>query len=351
MSEELKSFKFDFSGFDVDFSSFKFDGFDEELKGKYDSFTPGSLRDIYITPPFSVLEIKSGAWAKRKQIWNPMLRSGEGRKENLLTEGLRQLAKASGANLTGTSIFDPVLCETLYHWFCPPNGKVIDPFAGGSTRGMIASFMERTYVGVDVSQEQIDADEKCFKNLKNMTTLQGNALERPEWICADARDILKVAGDKGPFDFLISCPPYFDLEQYSDDERDLSNLSWEDFLTAYRQIYRDAVSLLNDDTFAVVVVGEVRNNKSKNGKYVNLVSETINALTHAGTDYYNEIILVNSFTTAGLRARTIFGPTRKVVKVHQNVLVFVKGDARKAASKMSNEVDWFKDVDEDEDNS
>jgi hypothetical protein len=32
---------------------------------------------------------------------------------------------------SGTSIFDPVLCEIAYRWFCPQGGTVLDPFAGG----------------------------------------------------------------------------------------------------------------------------------------------------------------------------------------------------------------------------
>ena len=216
---------------------------------------------------------------------------------------------------------------------------------------MIASFLERDYTGVDISKAQIEANEKCFSKLQKMTTLKGNELKEPNWICADAKDILSVAHDNAPYDFLISCPPYFDLEQYSDDENDLSNLTWNEFQTAYRQIFKDAVRMLNNDSFAAVVIGEVRNKKDRNGQYLNLVGETITALTEAGTEYYNEMILVTSFASAALRARRHFVPSRKVVKVHQNVLVFVKGDAKKAASKMSNDVDWFKDVEEDEDNS
>ena len=32
--------------------------------------------------------------------------------------------------ITGTSIFDPVLCELAYRWFCPPGGLVLDPSRG-----------------------------------------------------------------------------------------------------------------------------------------------------------------------------------------------------------------------------
>ena len=36
--------------------------------------------------------------------------------------------------MNGTSIFDPVLCELAYRWFCPPGGVVLDPF--GLTPGL-----------------------------------------------------------------------------------------------------------------------------------------------------------------------------------------------------------------------
>lgn len=43
--------------------------------------------------------------------------------------------------LSGVSKFDPTVCETLLRWFCPKNGLVLDPFAGGVTRGAVAALM------------------------------------------------------------------------------------------------------------------------------------------------------------------------------------------------------------------
>src|SRR5690625_3376786 len=60
---------------------------------------------------------------------------------------------------TGTSIFDPVLCEIAYRWFSPPEGVVLDPFAGGSVRGIIASRLGREYVGIELRAEQVEATE------------------------------------------------------------------------------------------------------------------------------------------------------------------------------------------------
>ena len=90
------------------------------------------------------------------------------------------------------SVFDPVLTEILFHWFCTKDGKVLDPFAGGIECGAVMAFTGRDYYGVDIREEQIAA------NLRRLS--------------------------------LIS-PPYYDLERYSDDSRDISNMTYEGFIS------------------------------------------------------------------------------------------------------------------------
>ena len=55
--------------------------------------------------------------------------------------------------MNATSIFDPVLCEIAYRWFSPEHGTVLDPFAGGSVRGIVASKLKRQYIGHELRQE------------------------------------------------------------------------------------------------------------------------------------------------------------------------------------------------------
>lgn len=59
----------------------------------------------------------------------------------------------------GVSIFDPVLTELAYRWFSPPGGHVLDPFAGGSVRGIVASALGRPYTGVELRPEQVAANQ------------------------------------------------------------------------------------------------------------------------------------------------------------------------------------------------
>ena len=121
---------------------------------------------------------------------------------------------------------------------------------------------------------------------------------------------------------------------YSDDPADISNNTYDAFLGPYRDIIARSVKVLNDDNFIVWVVANYREKKG-DGRMTDFVGDTIRAFQDAGAKYYNDVILINSVGSGAMRANTSFvRGSRKMVKMHQNVLVFVKGDAKKAAAKL-----------------
>lgn len=188
---------------------------------------------------------------------------------------------------------------------------VFDPFSGGAVRGLMASLLNYNYIGIDLSAEQIEANKKRALELGLKAT----------WICDDALNLDKYI-QHNTVDLIFTCPPYGDLEQYTDDPRDLSNMDYEAFKTAYTRIIGLSLDKLRDNRFAVVVVGDFRD---KQGFYRGFVADTIKAFELHGAKLYNEAILLNSIGTASMRASNSF-VNRKLVKVHQNVLVFYKGD-------------------------
>ena len=331
--EELSNF---------DMGLFGFEELEKELSSSWDkdAGVSGSLAEKYIVPPFSVLDSRQGYWKDRKEVWHEIVKSGEGRAENLLGGGLQELAENTGGKLTGTSIFDPVLAEILLTWFCPAGGKVIDPFAGGSVRGLVSTMLGNEYTGVDLSQKQIDANNDNYNEIAEMLDFNGNPLKKPNWICGDSSNIDVLV--EGKYDFLLTCPPYADLEVYSDDERDLSNMKYPDFKKAYFNIIKKSVEKLNDNAFMAIVVGDVRDKK---GYYYNFVSDTITAFLKAGAKYYNECILINNAATLALRVGKQFSAGRKVGKTHQNVLIFVKGNEKKIELKPY-DYDFSMDIEE-----
>lgn len=316
-----------------------------------------SLDNDFIVPPLSIISTRDGRWNERAQRWKGIgVRSEVGRDSNLTyadsaqSPGYykfknaleRQLGRkvsheeakeamiASGKKmLAGTSIFDPALCEVLYTWFCPKGGTtIIDPFAGGSVRGIVASRLGYRYIGNDLRPEQIQANQK---NADEIFSRIGEPLYRPTWTCGDSTNIKTILQEQGihldgGFDMIFSCPPYADLEVYSDNERDISNMSYDDFLQAYRNIIKETCSMLKDNRFAVFVVSEVRNKNSKKSFFRGFVQDTIQAFEDSGVYYYNHIILANQVASAATRCRKFMNSTRKITRVHQDVLVFYKGD-------------------------
>ena len=526
----------------------------------------GRLRELYVEPPFSVLDARQGTWRQRKSDWKDLgIRSEVGRVDGLAYgTALAQrrsiyAGKDPSSEMSGTSIFDPVLCELMYRWFCPPGGSVLDPFAGGTVRGVVAAFLGLQYTGVDLRQEQIDANVKQWEEIRpdatpelsrlgnlrvvshagqvggtkrvvisrlmadrwsedtfvyatpafgfaqialaaackehgrrcvlfvakrkelhrytraavslgaevhevkqgylsnvqakarvfcedtngarllpfgfycsefvseladlarqsvseqpvNVWCVAGSGvltralqtawpdaahhavrigkadcdvgcataytaeekyedaaklpppfpshpnydakawqflrdhadgkgtlfwnvagdlevegeLHDPMWHQGDSQDLSQLGDNQ--YDFVLTCPPYADLEVYSDDPSDLSSMDWEGFQVAYRKIIAEAAARLRPNRFMVVVVGEAR---GKDHMYYGLVPETIEAARLAGLGLYNEAILVTPVGTLPIRAGNFFSQSRKMGKSHQNVLIFCKGSPQLATA-------------------
>lgn len=226
------------------------------------------------------------------------------------------------ANLStsGTSVFDPVLAELAVRWFSPPAGHVLDPFAGGSVRGIVTTHLGRSYEGNELRAEQVAACEEqrtLAPAGADLVWRQGDATALP----ADGRTA----------DLLLTCPPYAWLERYSDDPADLSTMGWPAFQQAHRQAIAAALHRLAADRFAVWVVGEVRS-RGGDGHSVGLIADTIDAFRAAGAELYNELIYVTPVGSLPVRVGRQFTGARKVGRTHQHILVFVKGDGRAAAA-------------------
>ena len=326
------------------------------------------LSERFIIPPFSILDGRTGEWMQRKKAWKALgiqSEMGRGTDGDSTKRGLTfavssqppkvlekkgEYEQQIGRKVTwdeyakmfpdeikmpGTSIFDPVICELFYRWFCPAAGKIIDPFAGGSVRGIVAALTGRNYTGLDLSARQIEANKANWEAMDHDIIISspervGTTAPNPVWINADSRTIDSTV--EGEYDLMFTCPPYADLEVYSDDPRDISNMDYPEFLDIYREIIKKTAAKLKPNAFAVCVVGEVR---GKDGNYYNFVGDTITAFLDAGLKYYNENILINSYASAAMRATKQFNSSRKNAKVHQNILMFSKGDADEAIESIA----------------
>ena len=271
-----------------------------------------SLTEKFIEPPFTTLDARSFRWQQRKAMWKSLGLKGELGREAKTFHTQEWLKDKKDKDMSDTSIFDPVLCELLYTWFVEKGGKVLDCFCGGSTRGIIANYLGYKYTGIDIRKEQIESNIEQSKKILSENN-------QPNWLVGDSEKLLDTINET--FDFVFSCPPYFNLEVYSDLEGDISNTDdYDTFLVHYENIIRKACEKLKKDGFACFVVGEVRDKK---GNYIGFVPDTINIFKKIGMKYYNEGILLTSLGTAMLRANGNM-KNKKLTKTHQNILIFKK---------------------------
>jgi DNA modification methylase len=326
---DLKEF-----GFNLDLLGFSEDELKEfEFDNDYvDTSEPNSMEKNFGQPPFSVLDTRKGSWQDRKREWRLQIGDNGESRENALSGSDDSLL--SDIN-NGVSILDPVMAEIVVKWFGMENGLAFDPFAGDSVFGFVAGSCGMGFKGIELRKEQADLNQKRVTDA-NLPA---------QYFCDSGENMDKYIKDE-TVDLVFSCPPYADLEVYSNDPRDLSNMSHDNFFKVYKNILQNTFKKLKNNRFAVIVMGEVR---GKDGNYIGTIPNTIKIMEEAGYNFYNEIVIINPAGTLPLRAGKSMRATRKVGKMHQNVLVFLKGNANLAVKDLG-VIDMKLDFEEEENN-
>lgn len=292
---------------------------------------PVSLADKFGVPPLSVLDRRSGLWRTRKRKWLSLgIQSEVGRSTPTIaahrTDFIARASRGEAGNgkllADGTSIFDPVLAELAYRWYSLPGDRIFDPFAGGSVRGVVASTLGRWYLGWDIREDQVAANRAQAHLGSDIT---------PQWEVADSTRIADEWRGVGGVDMILTCPPYGDLEVYSDHPRDISTWTWQDFLGGQIACLRGITDVLADDRYVVWVTSDVRDRR---GAYRGLVGETVRQAQEVGLSFQSEAIMLDQVGHAAMRAERTFRGTRRLTRVHQHVLIFVKGSPNRAARRI-----------------
>lgn len=343
----------------------------------------GPLAEKFGISPFNVHDTKVGAWLRLKRAWIATgIRSEAGRASDTadagvnvasvpggktsatleivkLTEKLTAMGYPPGTqppqgdpmvvwgelkrlkaleadeetDAPDTSVFDPVLCEVGYRWFCPKGGHILDPFAGGSVRGLVAAWLGYQYTGIELREGQVDANRQQFAVVKanhdkwyaaEIAAGTRQPMQEPNWIVGDSTDIDELLPIGEEYDMIFSCPPYFDLETYSAKKGDGSRMTYPEFLVWYELVYRQCVDRLRNNRFAMITVGDVRVKSAS--AYRGLPEDTFFVFARKlGMHKYNHAILYTAIGSLPLRTSAQFPKNRKYGSAFQTVYTFWKG--------------------------
>jgi DNA modification methylase len=212
---------------------------------------------------------------------------------------------------TGThSVFPAPLVEWVLLRYGPPGSRILDAFAGGPPRAVVAAIMGYEYVGFDIRQEQID------ENLKLLTEM--GLQDSVDYYLGDGC-LLSPAFDMGKFDVALTCPPYWNLEKYSDLPNDLSNATdYPAFNRSMRACAEAHVEHMKPGAFVCIVVGPFRDKK---GELIDFPAHTVKNFQDAGFIYWQQIVLSKNFASAAKRSTNAW-KGHKLVPAHEFLLVF-----------------------------
>ena len=217
------------------------------------------------------------------------------------------------------SVLDPVACESILRFFMPDDGKsVYNPFGGGVQMGFVTGDYGYDYVSSEIRENQCDANNSLCKELK------GSA----KWIKSDSSTYIPEQN----FDLCFSCPPYYEVEEYLDydgnpPEGELNTIpTYDEFRDLLFNGYKNAISVLNDNCFFVVMTGDSRD---KHGAYYGCEAEHEMFFKDQGLHIYNKIVYLESEFTRLAHAKKTISASRKFPKAEQKILVFYKGDLKK----------------------
>jgi hypothetical protein len=262
--------------------------------------TPEFQRSAQQHPPYSVLDAAGGWWQQRRAFWTALGHRDAGARPTTYRRGAPAYSEQSGNvdAVAAQSQFSPVLSELIVDWY---GGQTIyDPFAGGPTRGFVATTMGSDYLGRDLSAAQVAANREAYPDLADI------------WQWGDALDDPPIG-----VDCVLTCPPYHDVERYSDDPADLSAMTWDEFVIAHGRAIDLAARAVAPGGFVVWVVGDFRSPAGTLRGFPDLVAKQMD---DAGLCRWNRHVVRQPLVTAQMRWRNAW-INRKATTTHAEVIV------------------------------
>lgn len=233
-------------------------------------------------------------------------------------------AKARGGGYAKNlrySIYNPKQAKFILEYFTEPGYTVLDPFSGRGTRMMMSLYLNRNYRGYDTSSETIGLNYKLLE--KNKSLLNHNF--KCDLIHGDGTKLLHEKPNS--VDAVFSCPPYYEIEQYSGEEGDISMVKPHVFDQQIENMFEQLYKIIKTSDYAnkryhpvIFTVGSVR--RGKEG-VVDMDFKFQQAAYNAGFVLYDKLFTENNTPGAGFTFRRNY-QCGFLTKSHETTLVFMK---------------------------
>jgi len=124
-------------------------------------------------------------------------------------------------------------------YYTRPNDLILDCFQGRGSTAITSLYLERKFVGFEINQKSLEKTKQVIQNNLDVTNDRWTIYEG----CGCA--MKELESESEIIDAVFSSPPYYNKsESYSDDPRDLCNMSIEEFDQKIDQMFGNISRLI-----------------------------------------------------------------------------------------------------------
>lgn len=183
---------------------------------------------------------------------------------------------------SGVSTFPPDLCRKITNFYSEEGETVLDCCHGHASRVETVHKLNRHYIGYDICYNEFtnQVKEKLLSNQlfpsKYTITLRNQSSEKMEEL-------------DNSIDLIFTSPPYFSIEFYSDDPRQIGyNKTYEEFLAGLKRILAECYRVLKPGKICAFNVNDFR----MDGKFYMFHADTARLMQEVGFKLHDIIIIV-----------------------------------------------------------
>ena len=124
-------------------------------------------------------------------------------------------------------------------YYTRPNDVILDPFNGRGSSAITSLYLERRFIGFDINQASLNKTKEVITNHLDVTDDRWTLYE------GCGCEMKELESESEIIDAVFGSPPYYDkAESYSDDPRDLCNMSIEEFDQKIDQMFGNISRLI-----------------------------------------------------------------------------------------------------------
>jgi DNA modification methylase len=217
------------------------------------------------------------------------------------------------------SMFNPALAARILLYWTNEGDIVVDPFAGRSTRGVVAVMLGRNYFGYDVVAKTVGMTKENVGEFLNSWQPDEWA-KHPGSFCMYVGDGCRMQlTPEGYADLVFTCPPYHQLEKYESVPGQLSDIKdYSVFLHSIQACATNCYRVLKPGGFCIWVIADWR----KDGRFYPFHNDLISLFGASGFELWDCII--NQLNTPAVQGVAMAHARYRTVKAHEYVLVWRK---------------------------